>query len=442
MGNQSSVVDPTHVRMYHHLLQIQDPSKRVQIIQTCLSSVEHVQSAKRAGVYSHLLHYVSVAQSGHLPAPLPGEGGRAPSAPVSSGSLGGRAPLSYPSSSSSSASQQIQTYSEAAPSWKVVTDTPKQKAISYFAACLEVLGIQEEVALTEEALKKAYKRMAIKSHPDKGGSEEAFEAVTRAYAYLSEILRYMRGKGGAAGAAAGAGGAVSARDAQAQRAQEAEQWKHVEPVRLSAKNLDMNAFNKLFEQHHLPDPDADGYGDWLKGSESSSSAGQEMKFKGQFNRDVFNRMFEDEAKRSQRTSNQLVVHPGEMALTLNPTSGTDLVSERPSSFTAAPNSRFQYTDLRGAYTSDSTISDKVSNVTVAERRLDEYRASRERAPDPLSSEEMRGIQEFEQRSRLQESTRERKRAELAVQQQDYFNRMKRMVITDGVDLNQGKLTYH
>lgn len=166
-----------------------------------------------------------------------------------------------------------------------------------------------------------------------------------------------------------------------------------------------------------------------------------MKFKGQFNRDVFNRMFEDEAKRSQRTSNQLVVHPGEMALTLNPTSGTDLVSERPSSFTAAPNSRFQYTDLRGAYTSDSTISDKVSNVTVAERRLDEYRASRERAPDPLSSEEMRGIQEFEQRQRLQESTRERKRAELAVQQQDYFNRMKRMVITDGVDLNQGKLTY-
>ncbi len=443
MGNQSSVVDPTHARMYQHLLQIQDPSKRVQIIQTCLSSVEHVQSAKRAGVYSHLLHYVSVAQSGHLPAPLPGEGGpRAPSAsaPVSSGSLGGRAPLSYPSSSSSSASQQIQTYSEAAPSWKVVTETPKQKAISYFAACLEVLGIQEEVALTEEALKKAYKRMAVKSHPDKGGSEEAFEAVTRAYAYLSEILRYMRGKGGAA---AGAGGAVSARDAQAQRAQEAEQWKHVEPVRMDANKMDVNAFNRLFEQHHLPDPDSDGYGDWLKGSESSSSSsGNNMKFKGQFNRDVFNRMFEDEAKRSQRTSNQLVVHPGEMALTLNPSSGTDLVSERPSSFTAAANSKFQYTDLRGAYTSDSTISDKVSNVTVSERRLDEYRASRERAPDPLSSEEMRGIQEFEQRQRLQESTRERKRAELAVQQQDYFNRMKRMVIVDGVDHNQGKLTYH
>jgi len=451
MGNQSSVVEPTHVRMYHHLLQIQDPSKRLQIIQTCLSSVEHVQSAKRAGVYSHLLHYVSVVQSGHPPAPLPGEGGGRTPPPVtpvlsasshSYPSLGGRTPPPVPPVLSS-ARTQIQTYSEAAtPSWKVVTDTPKQKAISYFAACLEVLGIQEEVALTEEALKKAYKRMAVKSHPDKGGSEEAFEAVTRAYAYLSEILRFMRGKGAAAGGAGGASGSVgiSGAGAQAQRAQEAEQWKH-EPVRMDANKMDTNAFNKLFEQNHLPDPDSDGYGDWLKGSESSSSAGQEMKFKGQFNRDVFNRMFEDEAKRSQRTSNQLVVHPGEMALTLNPSSGTDLVSERPSSFTAAANSRFQYTDLRGAYTSDSTISDKVSNVIVAERRLDEYRASRDRAPDPLSSEEMRGIQDFEQRQRLQESTREHKRAELAVQQQDYFNRMKRMVIVDGVDHNQGKLTY-
>jgi hypothetical protein len=35
-----------------------------------------------------------------------------------------------------------------------------------------------------------------------------------------------------------------------------------------------------------------------------------------------------------------------MALTLNPTSGTDLVGERPDSYTAATNSRFQYTDLR------------------------------------------------------------------------------------------------
>jgi hypothetical protein len=37
--------------------------------------------------------------------------------------------------------------------------------------------------------------------------------------------------------------------------------------------------------------------------------------------------------------------------------------------------------------------------------------------------------------------RERKRAEMGVRNQQYFDRMKQMVITDGVDQNQKKLTY-
>jgi curved DNA-binding protein CbpA len=456
MGNQSSVIDPVHLRMYNNLIQMKDPMKRVQIIQMCLSSMEYIQSAKRAGIYSHLLHYLTVAQSGQTPTPLPGERdlSSASASAAATPSPIPRSVQSHPSSmtttlpshgigavhpsllnaptASTYQQQAIQTYSSSTPSWKVVTETPKQKALGYFSSCLEVLGIQEEVALTEESLKKAYKKMALKAHPDKGGSEEFFEAVTRAYAYLSEILRHMNGNR----RATTNGSNTSVQSTQQQREQEAKQWEHTEPVRLNAKNLDMNAFNRMFEQTHLPDPDSDGYGDWLKDADGQQASSQ--KFKGQFNRDVFNRMFEDEAKKSQRSNNQLVVHPGEMALMMNPTSGVDLVSERPSSFTAAPNSRFQYTDLRGAYTSDSTISDKVSNITVKERKLDEYRASRERAPDPLTDSELHGIRDFERRQKEQDTLRERKRAEMAVRNQHYFDRMKQLVITDGAtNLNQG-----
>jgi hypothetical protein len=201
----------------------------------------------------------------------------------------------------------------------------------------------------------------------------------------------------------------------------------------------MNAFNKLFEQTHMPDPDSDGYGDWLKGEDSRNVSGP--KFKGEFNRDVFNRMFDEEAKKSQRQSNNLIIHPGEMALTMNPTSGVDLVGERPDSFTAAPNSKFQFTDLRGAYTSESTISDKVSNVQVTERNFDQYRASREKAPDPFTQTELHSIRDFENRQKQMDEMRERKRAEMHIRNQNYFDRMKQMVITDGVDQNQKKITY-
>ena len=218
---------------------------------------------------------------------------------------------------------------------------------------------------------------------------------------------------------------------------DAEKWKHAEPVRLNAKNLDMNAFNNLFQQTHMPDPDSDGYGDWLKGGDAQTDG---PKFKGEFNRDVFNRMFDEEAKKNRRSSS-LIVHPGEMALTLNPTNGVDLVGERPDSFTAAPNSKFQFTDLRGAYTSESTISDKVSNVQVGERNFEQYRASREKAPDPFNQSELHSIREFESRQKQMEDMRERKRAEMQVKNQQYFDKMQQRVITDGVDQNQKKLTY-
>jgi curved DNA-binding protein CbpA len=306
--------------------------------------------------------------------------------------------------------------------------------MSYFASCLEVLGIQEEVALTEETLKIAYKKMALRSHPDKGGSEEYFEAVTRAYAYLAEILKFMKGGKRTAG-----GGQVDATQARSSRETEAKQWEFSgEPVRLNAKNLDMNAFNKMFEQTHMPDPDSDGYGDWLKSSDSNASG---PKFKGEFNRDVFNRMFDEESRKGGKQSTNMIVHPGQMALTLNPTSGVDLVGERPDSYTAAPNSKFQFTDLRGAYTSDSTISDKVSNVQVGDRNFEQYRASREKAPDPFNQSELHGIQEYERRQQSMDVLRERKRAEMHVRNQQYHDRMKQMVITEGVDLNQKKLGY-
>lgn len=471
MGNQSSLIDPVHLRMYSNIIQIQDPHKRSQVIQTCLASIEYVNSAKRSGIYSYLLQYLSIIQSGGNPPLLPGEqqntsyssGTNIPRSlqqPFTHSSSGIAAThpslLNAPNSStytkqsypqqqyqpqmnSNQHKNQLIVHSDSTPSWKVITDTPKQKAMTYFSSCLEVLGIQEEVALTEESLKKAYKRTAIKAHPDKGGSEEYFEAVTRAYAYLTEILRHMKG-----GKKDNYSSKVHAPNSvHSQRDRDAKQWEYpAEPVRLNAKNLDMNAFNKLFEESHLPDPDSDGYGDWLKNN-NSSSATSSLKFKGGFNRDVFNHMFEEEAKKSSNDrSHQLMIHPGEMALTLNPTSGVDLVVDRPSSFTAAPNSKMQFTDLRGAYTSESTISDKISNVQVKERNLEQYRASREKAPDPFNESELHSIRDFEQRQSQQDQLRERRRAEMAVQNQDFFERMKRRVITDGaVDLNQGKLGY-
>ena len=287
MGNGHSLesYDPAHIRIYRNILSIHSQTVRVQMIQTALAGPEYVNTAKRLGVYANLLAFISSVQRGERPAPLPGERTGIP-API---------PQAQNTSERNTGTSQLALRGGGAtidPHKQVAKTGANTKAMSYFTSCLKVLGLEEEVALTDEALKAAYKKAATRAHPDKGGSEEAFEAVTRSYAYLSEILKRIHG-------GRGKEGVVEAPAILTQgRSSDAEAWKHVEPVRLNAKNLDMNAFNKMFEQTRMPDPDDEGYGDWLRTEGGADEAGSKKNFGGKFNREVFHQMFEDELKKS------------------------------------------------------------------------------------------------------------------------------------------------
>jgi curved DNA-binding protein CbpA len=301
------------------------------------------------------------------------------------------------------------------------------KAMSYFTSCLKVLGLEEEVALTDEALKAAYKKAATRAHPDKGGSEEAFEAVTRSYAYLSEILKRIHG-------GRGKEGVVEAPAVLTQgRSSDAEAWKHVEPVRLNAKNLDMNAFNKMFEQTRMPDPDDEGYGDWLRTEGGADEAGSKKNFGGKFNREVFHQMFEDELKNSKkggRENNHQLSVMTTRPMMLAPTMGVELGRDRPSDYTAAANANLKYTDLKNAFTTESTFSGQVADVRVDARNFDQYSTEYKSAPRALAHHEMEAVQAAEREVMQREAARKMRAAQHDVQTQDHFERMKRLVITE------------
>lgn len=422
MGNGHSLesYDPAHIRIYRNILSIHSQTVRVQMIQTALAGPEYVNTAKRLGVYANLLAFISSVQRGERPALLPGERTGIP-API--------AQAQNTSERNTSASQLALRGGGATidPHKQVAKTGANTKAMSYFTSCLKVLGLEEEVALTDEALKAAYKKAATRAHPDKGGSEEAFEAVTRSYAYLSEILKRIHG-------GRGKEGVVEAPAVLTQgRSSDAEAWKHVEPVRLNAKNLDMNAFNKMFEQTRMPDPDDEGYGDWLRTEGGASETDSKKNFGGKFNREVFHQMFEDELKNSKkggRENNHQLSVMTTRPMMLAPTMGVELGRDRPSDYTAAANANLKYTDLKNAFTTESTFSGQVADVRVDARSFDQYSTEYKSAPRALAHHEMEAVQAAEREVMQRENARKMRAAQHDVQTQDHFERMKRLVITE------------
>jgi len=399
-GAQSNQIDPSHVRIYNQLLSIKNPNTRVQMIQTILSGPEYVKSAKIMGIYSHLLNYSARVTNHHTTPVLPYEEDLTPKTLI---------PIISPNTSITSYGKKPTNHIE-----RISKVNSEEKAIGYFQACLEVLGLEEEVALTEELLKKAYKIAVLRNHPDKGGSEKDFEKVTRAYAYLGEILRRIHG-GRSTTLKVDAPNVL--KDSRSK-----EYEKHVEPVRLNPKKLDVNAFNKMFEETRIPDPEEDGYGDWLKDEKASKAPA----FSGKFNRDLFNKTFEDDAR--EKSSNYIVKQPENLLMA--PSLGVELGRGKPDSYTAAYDAGLNFTDLKQAYTTEANFSGQVASVRVDQRNLEQYKDDRTKAPRPLNNTELEDVHKGEQYLQKREEQRRLRAAQEEMNANSYFERMKRLVITD------------
>ena len=412
MGSTASL--PAHIiGIYKNVLAIKAPATRMQMIQTLLSSPEHSNAARAAGVYGHLLHYVQTVKEGKSAPLLPGEG------------QAQQPQQQQPHSGQGQGQGQGQQQQLTAHRGSTVTSASQkgnEKAMNYFSACLRILDLEEEVALTNESLKSAYKKAVIRAHPDKGGSEKEFEAVTRAYAYLGDILKRING-------GRSTEGKVDAPTAlNNTRSGEAEAWK-IAPIQLNPSKLNMDAFNTMFEKTRIPDPEESGYGDWLKGSESAAKAGTNPAFGGKFNRDVFNKAFEDERPLRAQGGNALVAQELSLARGMNYVTDLGRTARDDYTVAAVETGRGQgFTDLKKAYTEYNTFTHQTTNVQLPSGSIEQMVKERKSAPAPLADAEMMALREAEAALARQEEMRKRRVAEEAIAENSYFERMKRLVI--------------
>lgn len=449
MGAAFSSYDPRHIRIWNNLCALTSPQSRIQMLDTLLSGHEYVNAAKRAGIYSGLLSWIAATRRGEFyPWPDPMK----QAAPVVADRfipqpqmrpqnevihqtyapttlprpVVTHRPLSLPPSAAAPQHQHQQ----------IAVIPPPKRALDVLHESYRILSIDDSKPLSHEALRLAYKRAAVRAHPDKGGSAEEFDGVTRAFLYLQEVLDKLLPKTAHDGSDPRFTAAVTPETALKARGVAmggvavagTSRLEDAPPVALNPKKLDMAVFNKLFEENKLPDPDKDdGYGDWLK-SQEARSMGSSTAMRGKYNKDIFNKTFEEEARRQAASAGTaLTSYKPPSDLIMAPEFGTELGGDRPQSYTKAANAHgIAYTDLKQAYTEKATFTQEVTDTSLSGRPKTFEDAKREygSAPQAMTPEQAAAVAAFEQAKAAAELQRQRRAAARDVDAAAFHDRLK------------------
>jgi len=261
---------------------------------------------------------------------------------------------------------------------------------------LAKLGFSSLDGVTFDSLKKAFKTAVVNAHPDKGGSEEDFDSILAAYVSLSTTLKRMTG---------GRDGFQVLNVFDVRQAREDQfvnelnnlvndVFDHLDGSDHSAF---LNEFNAQFEKVHVREHER-GYEEWLRSPDEEKEVPRIDVDPTQWNQ-----MFESTVKLGKPEPTSLILHPDQMAFVSGSTRGAALLPSTGHSFTSEPEERPEYTDLHDAYTSESTIFDKVPVYQEKVRTFDDLLKERDMVYTTELDRDLAAIAAYEKRKQEEET---------------------------------------
>jgi len=225
---------------------------------------------------------------------------------------------------------------------------PKQKLDPY-----KILNLSKQY--DEKTLKKAYLKAAMKTHPDRGGTQAKFQLVSIAYTLLAKKLKEKQNS-------------HSHNDLRDMSREYTQQQLNQPKVNVNmTDNFDIDVFNRIYEENKIPESFDEGYGSWMSKNSIEEKEQQKM-FQNGFNKDMFNHTFEQYKKeQSKQQGSQMVQYkdPQTRISMANQDSLMTLGQGKVTNF-GGTTDNLSFTDYKQAFTDGSMLID-TSTVDISDR---------------------------------------------------------------------------
>lgn len=283
---------------------------------------------------------------------------------------------------------------------------------------MSLFGLTQNYTLDE--LKNAYRKLAIRTHPDKGGNPKDFERVTKSYFLLVERYKNHQADKTFNQLREGSRQYVETQN------QNPKQSTHFDKDRFSLK-----LFNQIYDENRIADPDDKGYERWLRDQDDGYS--QPQLFSDKFNIDVFNSTFDRHKHQVRRKMGLDIIESksGPNALSAQGRTGYSTIDrvETDNFGKLDPNrSGLVYSDLKQAYTESHLIDPRQVDYK-SYRNVDELERDRSQVSFQMTPEELQR-QEYKRR---EEERQEEERLRRVQGRDNYleknYNRIHQMMLT-------------
>ena len=278
--------------------------------------------------------------------------------------------------------------------------------------------LEIEPTLDEAVIKRAYKRLSLKHHPDKGGSEETFDLITKCYiALMNHIERTTYREA----------------DFQTLKHSATDTEHNTQGKRnryLDQDRFDPKVFNEIFDGNRVSEPEDEGYGETMVRSDrlaDDNSVKIQDRFRGNYSRDKFMLSFDDEKLNDEHKDVVIYEEPKPMISCNLPYQ--ELGGGKVDDFGETSKTYQSYCDYKKALTSGAKLIDP----SLVDRRnynnVDHLKSERSQISYDLSDSEKKRLQAQKERAEIEEESRLRRLRKQDDQYEKMFNRVNDLMIS-------------